>query len=120
MELRDRLSSRGIDVWTPDLVPAGELLSEESGRALDASDAMVVLISPAAMESPYIQNEISYALGSPRFEGRLIPVELRPSRAMPWVLRELSIIKADDGMRKAGDRIAKKLNDSAGARHGGQ
>ena len=59
-----------FDEW--DLQP-GENWAKAVGKALESADAMVVLVTPDSMQT-WQREEIQYALTTPRFEGRLIPV----------------------------------------------
>lgn len=59
------------------------------GRAIADSDALVVLLSPDAMASQYVQHEIEHALLSARDKDRVIPVVVKPTPNMPWILRRL-------------------------------
>lgn len=63
---------------------------------------MVVLLSPDSMKSEWVRGEIEYALGSRNYEGRLIPVLVRPTREIPWILREFQILQADDPAKVSG------------------
>ena len=87
-----RLSEEGLDVWFDEWqLQPGDNWSKEVGRALDQSDAMIVLITPEAMKSKGVRGEIEYALMTPRFEGLLIPLVLKPSDEMPWILDRMAI-----------------------------
>jgi hypothetical protein len=90
LAVRQQLSADGHDVFmaNADVLP-GENWADAISDALAESDAMVVLLSPDAVKSRYVRNEISYALGSPRYEGRVLPVVVRPSADAPWALRTL-------------------------------
>lgn len=108
-ELSRHLEGHGFRVFLDaDLLP-GDNWHLEIGKALEAADAMVVLISPAAALSLSVQKEIQYALGAERFQGRLIPVEVRPTQDYPWVLRKLQWIKTEGDVARAGDQIARTL-----------
>jgi hypothetical protein len=74
-ELASRLKAAGVEAGNPiiEALP-GENVSAELGRALDRADAVIVLVSPAAMKSPSVRHEIQFALGQERFQNRLIPV----------------------------------------------
>lgn len=50
----------------------GDLLHAEQARYVVASDFVVVLIAPGTLDAPYIQAEITWALGAP--DAHLIPV----------------------------------------------
>ncbi len=59
---------------------------------MKSAEAMVVLLSPEAIESRWVSHEIEYALGAKRLQDRLIPVLVRPTKKIPWILRELQLI----------------------------
>jgi hypothetical protein len=95
-EVRQALTAAGYEVWDPEVFARGGAnFALEIGRALDASEALVVLLSPEAMQSDWIRWELEHALGDQRFEGRLIPVELRPTEDLPWILRKFRVLKFD-------------------------
>lgn len=104
-EISQHLEAAGFRVFDPmgELLP-GDNWSLEIGKALDASHAMVVLISPAAVRSQWVQREIQYALGSEKYQDRLIPVEVEPTSDFPWILRHVQWIKGDPA--KAGQQVA--------------
>jgi hypothetical protein len=109
-ELSQHLSAAGIRVVDPfsELLP-GDNWSLKIGRALDESEAMVVLISPEAVKSDWLRSEIQYALGSEKFQNRLIPVEVKPTEDFPWVLRHMRW--AGGSPAEAGQRIVKILEE---------
>lgn len=68
---------------------------------LSESDAMVVLLTPSALDSEFVRRDIDYALGEKRFRRRLIPVligdsEDFPSHRIPWIFSHLQTIKLPD------------------------
>jgi hypothetical protein len=96
------LSKAGFEVWYPDKASfPGENWWLKIGEELKGSGAMVVLLSPDSVNSSSVQHEIEYALSSPRFENRLIPVMIRPTKSkdFPWILRKLAWIDAGSGDR---------------------
>lgn len=109
-QLSQYLETQGFQVFDPavELFP-GDNWHLETGKALEAADAMVVLISPEAVRSQSVQGEIQYALGSERFKGRLIPVEVEPTQDFPWILRRLHWIRIDNDPAEAGHQLAKIL-----------
>lgn len=109
-ELSQQLSAAGIRVVDPfnELLP-GDNWSLKIGQALDESEAMIVLISPEAVKSDWLRSEIQYALGSEKFQNRLIPVEVEPTDDFPWVLRHLQWVGGNPA--EAGRRIAKILDE---------
>jgi hypothetical protein len=63
-KLAQALESEGIRVWYGgrDILP-GDNWAQKIAKALADSDAMVVLLSHSALESPSVKREIEYALG---------------------------------------------------------
>ena len=98
----DGLRKRGLEVWDPDLdhLP-GDNWAATVGRALEESEAMVVLLTPAAVDSPYVKHEIEYALGARNYSNRLVPVVVGdPKRVstenIPWIVRRMPWMHLDD------------------------
>lgn len=107
-KISEQLDAAGFQVFDPaDKLLSGDNWSLEIGKALDAAEAMVVLISPAAILSPWVRREIQYALGSEKYQDRLIPVEVEPTADFPWVLSHLQWIKGDPS--QAGRQVARIL-----------
>ncbi|NGZ99058.1 MAG: hypothetical protein CV089_23605 [Nitrospira sp. WS110] len=96
-KLAGRLRESGLDVWDPeqDLLPGSDFTSHLK-EALDSADAVVVLVSPDAMESRWVSHEIEYALGAKHLRGRLIPVIVRPTKEVPWILKTFQMIRFED------------------------
>ena len=112
--LSAELSKHGISVWLDEeqILP-GENLHQRIAEALAKSNAMVVLISPEAMNSQFVRSEIEYALGNPKYEGRLFPVEVRPTKQAPWILDKLQRFNASQGAKKISQSIAHALSEVA-------
>lgn len=83
--LRTQLSMAGFEVWDPTtgLLP-GDNFGTSIEAALEKSEAMVVVLTPQALRSPFTDREIQFALGSPRYKNRLIPVVTKGSIKAPW------------------------------------
>jgi len=91
-ELMSRLSESGIEVWDPAAqVFPGDNWALKIGQALEKSNAMVVLLSPAAAKSEPVQRDVQYARGSKRFKNRLIPVMIKSTTRFPWILKDLQV-----------------------------
>jgi len=112
--LAEDLSKRGLSVWNHEveLLP-GDNVWLRNGEALKNSEAMVVLVSPEAMRSEWVKYEIEYALGNRNYEGRLFPVQVRPTASMPWILSRFKIFHAKQGVSKIGQAIAGALKQVA-------
>jgi hypothetical protein len=95
-QIATKLEKAGNQVWFDESeIDPGENILRKIGEALDSSDAMVVIVSPAAGNSRVVQEEVSYALGSKKFKNRLIPVIVKPTSKMPWILKKLNPEKGD-------------------------
>ena len=112
--LSSHLMKHGLSVWSPEneLLP-GDNVWFRVGEALKKSNAMVVLISPDSMRSKYVRQEIEYALGDPNYEGRVFPVEIRPTEDVPWILRKLKTIDGRQNPAKVSESIAIALKQVA-------
>jgi hypothetical protein len=110
-ELVSNLERNGLDVWyaSSHLLP-GDNWSLEVGKALERAKAMVILLSPAAAESENLRRELEYALTSEKFRNRLIPVIVKPTRKVPWILERLNPEKGSPS--EVSRRIVQRLKDS--------
>src|SRR5437764_657828 len=106
-ELASHLEKMGHSVWYRDgaLFP-GDNWALEIGKALDHSEAMVLLISPEAMKSDWVRKEIEFALGAVQYRGRLIPVMVKPASNIPWILKKLPVVRLNKGAVHAAREIA--------------
>lgn len=112
--LSSHLTKHGLSVWSPENeVLPGDNVWLRVGEALKKSKAMVVLISPDSMHSRYVRQEIEYALGDPNYEGRVFPVEIRPTEDVPWILRKLKTIDGRQNPAKVSESIAIALKQVA-------
>lgn len=109
-QLAKWLKKKGFDVWFADdrLYP-GDNWPLAMGKALEESDAMVVLLSPDWSRSEWVQREVDYALTSKQYKGRLIPVLVRPTRDFPWILERCHMIRAGRSAAETSKRIASAL-----------
>ena len=106
------LQRSGLEVWDTDLdVLPGDNWAAAVGRALEESEAMVVLLTPGAINSPNVRREIEYALGAKRYSNRLIPVAVGDRARLPT--HEYSVDRpavalgrsARSGKRRPGCRV---------------
>ncbi|MEX5217601.1 MAG: toll/interleukin-1 receptor domain-containing protein [Nitrospiraceae bacterium] len=111
-KLAHHLREAGLDVWDPEreILPGSDFTSALK-EALEKAEAVVVLISPEAMESRSVSLEIEYALGARHLRGRLIPVVIRPTKEIPWILNTLHMIRYDRP-GKTSQHIAELLTHS--------
>lgn len=117
------LQKKGLDVWYDqrELMP-GDNFGEKIGQALSEAKAMVVLLTPKALGSVWVQREIQYALGEERYSKRLIPVFIgdfknKEKEKVPWILRQIHEIqgisiklgKEQQGIQEGISKIAESL-----------
>jgi HEAT repeat protein len=69
--VRAKLESRPFPVWQDVKLDAGETWQEEIDQAIRESLAVVVILSPRSVGSPYLNYEWAYALGAGR---RVLPL----------------------------------------------
>ena len=69
------LKQAGLDVWDDeyDTYPSDNW-AKVTGEALEQSDAMVVLVTPDALDSVIVHRDIGFALRNNQFDYRVIPV----------------------------------------------
>ena len=110
------LQRSGLEVWGTDLnVLPGDNWAAAVARALEESEAMVVLLTPGAINSPNVRREIEYALGAKRYSNRLIPVAVGdrarlPTHEIPWIVRQLPWVELH--ARESGDPNIDSIADA--------
>jgi len=115
-KISDALKKYGLEVWDEREIMPGENWAAKVSHALQSSSALIVLITPKALESKWVPREIEYALGKTAFKNRLVTVLVGPPGKMPqgkipWILRHLQCVElpgTDDGEEGIG-QIAKSL-----------
>jgi len=105
-EIRAALTHSGYLVWNgeSEILP-GDNWAHEIGDALESCDAMVVLVSQAAMSSDNVRREINYALGASRYAQRLIPVMVEPVNELPWILKHFPAVPLESNREHLTARI---------------
>lgn len=77
-KLTDTLRDNGVEVFLDvQAIDAGEKWSTAIQRALDAADVMLLIVSPASMESPNVEDEWQYFLDNKK---PIIPVLWLPAK----------------------------------------
>jgi hypothetical protein len=111
--IAEELSKAGFQTWSMDEVLPGDNVFLKLGNALEKADALVVLLSPQAVQSPNLSFEIGYAIRSERFEDRVIPVLVRPTEQIPWILEQFQTM-AGKNPRKVGKQVVERLRQTVG------
>ena len=108
--LANALRRAGLEVWAADkeILP-GDNYGLQIGRALESADAMAVLVSPESMQSASVLREINFALGASNFAGRLVPVIVRPTRSMPWIMERFPSVKIGADVNQAAQKLVEIL-----------
>ena len=93
-QLVERLARKGFTVWMPeDKIEPGDNWAKKMGKALEDSEFMVILLTPKALESDSIRQDIEFAIMSRKYEGRVLTVFVGPmlqaGKDMPWILLKL-------------------------------
>lgn len=96
-KLSATLRKAGLEVWDGSDILPGENWAAKVAAALQESQAMVVLLTPDALRSSHVKQEISYALGDEHYDRRLIPVLAAPPQQLPredipWILNNLKMV----------------------------
>ncbi len=117
-ELYDGLQKAGHEVWFDEYeLDPGYAWGRRIDNALKTSQAMIVLISPDALNSKEVRREIEYAPFAQNFAFRVLPVYVKPTDHVPSYLNKLKGVHvgADHGkairqVKAALDRFEKQLN----------
>lgn len=108
--LSSQLAKRGLSVWSAyEEVLPGDNIWLRTGEALENSRAMIVLISPDSMRSEHVRREIEYALGDTNYQGRMFPIQVRPTKNIPWIFEKFRTFDAKQGAARISNSIAETL-----------
>jgi hypothetical protein len=98
-DLATELQKAGINAWDAyrSLFP-GDNWALEIGKALEASDVMLVLLTQNSHRSQTIKRDVQYALTSGNYRGRVLPilidfVPLPAGEDVPWILMHLQSVR---------------------------
>ena len=115
------LEQAGLDVWYDgrEIMP-GDNWADKVAQGLRESEAMVVLVTPSALQSNSLRRDIDYALTQKRFKGRLVPVLAGNAQgfqgwSIPWIFDHLPIVslKENGSSDKDLDQIVQVLKKAA-------
>jgi hypothetical protein len=96
LALKEVLESDGHEVWMDQFdISPGAGLTEELRKNVSAADVLCLLLSPAAVASPWVREEVQFALSAQSKQVRLLPIVVR---AAP-IPEELADVVAVDAMR---------------------
>jgi hypothetical protein len=118
LKLARELKSAGFDVWFDQLdIPAGARWDDEVQKALAECGIFMVILTPEAIESENVKDEIGYAIDSRK---RILPVLLKPC-IVPFRLRrfhyvDFTMLDYDTGIETAEKLLTGLMNQPTAPR----
>lgn len=108
-QLAQDLSAREVPIWLDILnIKPGQRWDVEVERALERASHMLVVISPASMDSQNVHDEVNYAID----EGKsIIPILIADTK-VPFRLRRLQYTDFREGYSAACEKLIKHLQQS--------
>lgn len=98
-EIADAAKDAGANVWIDRQIEAGASWSDEIQKALEESRTFVLVLTPEALDSEWMNFELGVALSRARLTGaRVIPVLAKGTRpeSLPLLLRDRVAVNAND------------------------
>jgi hypothetical protein len=95
VELCAVLERHGVPFWYAQRDLRGaKVWHDEIGAALARCDWLLVVLSPASVESMWVRREVQFALRSPRYDGRIVPIVAEPCDfdRLSWTLGGFQMI----------------------------
>ncbi len=113
-ELASALKAVGLRPWTvdKDIFP-GDNWGAELGRALETSAALVAIVSPATIQSPAVNLDLSFTLMGSRYFERVIAIVLDGAgdEVIPWPLAKWTIRTTTSAWSRTCIEIANRLRE---------
>ncbi len=114
LKLARELKSAGFQVWFDQLdIPAGSRWDDEVQRALQECEIFLVILTPEAIESQNVKDEIGYAIDSGK---RIMPVLLQhcniPFRLRRFHYVDFTMLDYDLGIETAEKLLASFINET--------
>lgn len=89
------LRRHGIPVWYSETnILGAQQWHDEIGKALARCDWFLLILSPHATRSDWVKRELLYALRTPRYRDRILPVSHRacePAK-LSWTLEDFQMV----------------------------
>ena len=101
LRLKEIVESEGHDAWMDlfDIRPAGRLASELE-QGVTSTDVLCILLSPTAVASPWVSDELRHAVAAEAKGLRILPIILRAT-AIPDELSDRVALDATRGLDDA-------------------
>ena len=111
------IKQAGLDVWDEEYETyPSDNWAKVTGEALEQSDALVVLVTPDALDSLIVHRDVGFALGNIQFEYRVIPVLVDvdlsvAKKKFGWIMHNLDpiIMPVSNGQQEGIDQITHAL-----------
>lgn len=89
------LRGHGVPVWYSETNLLGaQQWHDEIGKALERCDWFLIVLSPQATRSDWVKRELLYALRTPRYKDRILPIYHRacdPAK-LSWTLDDFQAV----------------------------
>ena len=105
-----RLRRAGLRVWySKTHLKGAQQWQAEIGAALMRCDWFVVLLSPAAVKSKWVERELAYALQHDQYDRHIVPLLLRTCsfERLSWTLGAIQMIDSTKGPEAGADILLK-------------
>ena len=102
------LIDHGVPTWYSETDVNAEQWHDEIGRALKRCDWFAVVLTPAGTKSPWVKDELLYAMRDARYRGHIIPLLVKTCDpdALSWTLLNRQFI---DFRRRPFDDACREL-----------
>lgn len=103
-----RLRRAGLRVWySKTHLKGAQQWQAEIGAALKRCDWFVVLLSPAAVKSKWVERELAYALQHDQYDRHIVPLLLRTCHfeRLSWTLGAIQMIDSTKGPKAGADTL---------------
>jgi hypothetical protein len=98
------LRRHGIPVWfSRTNIVGAQQWHDEIGAALSRCDWFVLVLSPAAVKSRWVKQELLYALNDPRYEDHIVPLVYQAChhKRLSWTLGSCEMVDFSGKYRSA-------------------
>ncbi len=103
-ELTDEIRRHGIPVWySKSNIAGAQEWHDEIGEALARCDWFVLILSPDAVKSVWVKNELMFALNHHQYRKRIVPLLYKKCKyeKLSWTLPNFQIIDFSDSVDDA-------------------
>jgi hypothetical protein len=111
-KLVTELRRAGVDVWLDQIdIAPGSRWDDSTQKALNESNGLVAILSPASVISENVMDEVSYAIGQGK---KIVPIVIE-NCTVPFRLARYQHIDFTGNYNTAFEQLLRTLNDNQGA-----